>query len=104
MKNKIKDRNFAFRIAVEDLDTIKAKAERAEMSMTDFFTKSALGKEIVVIDNLDPIRFELKAIGNNLNRLTVLANMGKVEVANLTETRLALEKIHSDLAKISEVI
>ena len=78
MRNKIKDKNFAFRIATEDLDTIKAKDERVEMSMTDFFTKSALGKEIVVIDNLDPIRFELKAIGNNINQL--ISKVRKIKV------------------------
>ncbi len=104
MRNKIKDVNFAFRIAKEDLNTIRKKANKSEMSVTDFFTKSALGKNIIIIDDLSPMITELKAIGNNLNQLTMLANIGNIQTINLSETRDSLTAIHERLSKISEVL
>ncbi len=53
------------------------------MSMSDYVTACCLGKRIVIIDGLKDVLRQQKAIGNNLNRLTVLANMGKVQFANL---------------------
>lgn len=103
-KTKIKDATFAFRIASSDLAKIRNKAEKANLSVTDFFTLSALGKNITVMDDLSPMISQLKAVGNNLNQLTMLANMDKIQVANLVETKSALEQIHNELAKISAVI
>ncbi len=104
MRNKIKDVNFAFRIAKEDLNTIRKKANKSEMSVTDFFTKSALGKNIIIIDDLSPMITKLKAIGNNINQLTMLANIGNIKTINLSETRDSLTAIHERLSKISEVL
>ena len=61
-------------------DLIQHQAKQAGMTVTDYIITCALGKEIVRVDGLDPIRSELKAQGRNLNQLTTLANMGKVTV------------------------
>jgi len=38
-----------------------------------------------VIDGLDEVIRQQKAIGKNLNRLTVLSNMGKISCVNLLQ-------------------
>jgi len=50
---------------------------------SDYVTACCLGKRIVILDGLREVLRQQKAIGNNLNQLTVLANMGKVQFANL---------------------
>ena len=47
------------------------------VTVTDYLTTCALGKEIVRIEGLDDLLSELKAQGRNLNQLTTLANMGQ---------------------------
>lgn len=55
-------------------------AQKARMTVTDYMTVCALGKEIVRVDGLDAVLSELKAQGRNLNQITTLANMGKLKV------------------------
>ncbi len=78
---------FAMRMSQPDYDRIQHKAEQAGMSMTGFITASALGKNIVVVDGLDKVIVELKAIGKNLNQLTILCNMGRITCLDLTEIK-----------------
>ena len=55
-------------------------AQKAGMTVTDYMTVCALGKEIVQVEGLDKVLSELKAQGRNLNQLTTLANMGKLKI------------------------
>ena len=50
------------------------------MSQSDYVTSCCLGKKIIILDGLKEVLRQQKAIGNNLNQL---ANMGKVQFANL---------------------
>ena len=64
---------------------IERKAQRANMTVTDYIVKCALGKNVRQTDELAPILSELKAQGRNL---TKLANMGRitlVDAENFTE-------------------
>ena len=67
------------------MNIVHYKAEQAKLTLTEFVTQCALGKQIFVIDGLDEIIRQQKAIGKNLNRLTVLSNMGKISSVNLQE-------------------
>jgi len=78
---------FAMRMSKLDYDRIQHKAEQAGMSMTAFITASALDKNITVVDGLDKVLAELKAIGKNLNQLTTLCNMGRITCLDLTEIK-----------------
>jgi hypothetical protein len=40
-----------------------------------------------VVDGLDKVLIELKAIGKNLNQLTTLCNMGRITCLDLTEIK-----------------
>ncbi len=81
----MKNRKMSIRISDGDLETIHAKAVEANMSVTDYITTCCLGKQIVLIDGLDQVIHQQKAIGRNLNQLTIIANMGRVKAVYLQE-------------------
>ena len=68
------------RMTPADKNAIHQRARAVGMTVTDYLTTCALGKEIVRIDGLDDLLSELKAQGRNLNQLTTLANMGRITV------------------------
>ena len=91
---------MSIRISEDDLNIVHYKAEQAKLSLTEYVTQCALGKQIFVIDGLDEVIRQQKAIGKNLNRLTVLSNMGKISSVNLqelTEKYAALNKTLTEL-------
>ena len=97
-----KDKQFSIRIAAQDLETIRQKAAQAHMSQSDYVTACCLGKRIVILDGLREVLRQQKAIGNNLNQLAVLANMGKVQFANLDSAVQAFAKINTALRELQE--
>ena len=74
----MKDRKMSIRISESDLQKIHHKADKANLSLTEYVTKVCLGKQIFVINGLDEIIRQQKAIGRNLNQIATLCNMGKV--------------------------
>ena len=97
-----KDKQFSIRIAAQDLETIRRKATQAHMSQSDYVTACCLGKRIVILNGLKEVLWQQKAIGNNLNQLTVLANMGKVQFANLDTAAQEFAKINTALRELQE--
>ena len=96
-KNMKKDIKFSTRMASADREKIKTLAAKAHMSMSDYVTACCLGKRIVVIDGQKELLRQLKGIGSNINRLTILANMGKVQIINL-------EKAAGELSEVSAAL
>jgi len=68
------------RMTPKDKASIEKRAKQAGMTVTDYLTACALGKEIIRVEGLDAVLSELKAQGRNLNQLTALANMGRLTV------------------------
>ena len=97
-----KDRQFSIRISTQNLETIRGKAVQAHMSQSDYVTACCLGKRIVIMNGLKEVLRQQKAIGNNLNQLAVLANMSKVQFANLDSAVQAFAKINSALRELQE--
>ena len=97
-----KNKQFSIRISEQDLETIRRKAAQAHMSQSDYVTACCLRKQIVILDGLKEVLRQQKAIGNNLNHLTVLANMGKVQFANLDSAAHEFAKINTVLREIQE--
>ena len=97
-----KDTTFSIRISSKDLETIKNKAAQARMSQIDYVTRCCLGRQVVVVDGLKEVLTQLKAIGSNLNRLTTLANMGRIQTVRLDEVAQALGDISRTLHEIAE--
>ena len=94
-----KDKQFSIRISTQDLETIRRKAAQAHMSQSDYVTACCLGKCIVILDGLKEVLRQQKAIGNNLNQL---ANMGKVQFANLDSAAQEFSKINTALRELQE--
>ena len=97
-----KDKQFSIRISEQNLETIRRKAAQAHMTQSDYVTACCLGKRIVIMDGLKEVLRQQKAIGNNLNQLTVLANMGKVQFANLDTAAQEFAKINVTLRQMQE--
>ena len=97
-----KDKQFSIRISEPDLETIRRKAAQAHMTQSDYVTSCCLGKKIIILDGLKEVLRQQKAIGNNLNQLAVLANMGKVQFANLDSAVQEFAKINITLRAIQE--
>ena len=96
-----KDIKFSTRMASADREKIRALAAKAHMSMSDYVT-ACLGKRIVVIDEQKELLRQLKGIGSNINRLTVLANMGKVQVIGLEKAAGELSEVSAALRAVME--
>ncbi|MDE6902234.1 MAG: MobC family plasmid mobilization relaxosome protein [Lachnospiraceae bacterium] len=97
-----KDTTFSIRIASEDLAVIRQKAKQARLSQSEYVTRCCLGRQIVVIDGLKDVLQQQRAIGNNLNRLTILANMGRISAVDLERTAQELADISAALRSIQE--
>ena len=89
-------------MASADREKIKALAAKTHMSMSDYVTACCLGKRIVVIDGQKELLRQLKGIGSNINRLTILANMGKVQIVSLDKAAQELSKVSSALRSVLE--
>ena len=98
---KMKDRKFAFRINEIDLNSIRAKAGQAKMTVTDYLVACALHKNITVVEGLPEVTSQLKAVGRNLNQLTTLANMGRITSVRLDEALVLFGKIYEMLLQIA---
>ena len=97
-----KDIKFSTRMASADREKIRALAAKAHMSMSDYVTACCLGKRIIVIDEQKELLRQLKSIGSNINRLTVLANMGKVQVIGLDKAAQKLSEVSAALRSVME--
>ena len=89
-------------MASADREKIKALAAKTHMSMSDYVTACCLGKRIVVIDGQKELLRQLKGIGSNINRLTILANMGKVQIINLEKAAGELSEVSAALRAAAE--
>ena len=97
-----KNKQFSIRISEQDLEAIRRKAAQAHMSQSDYVTACCLGKRIVILDGLREVLRQQKAIGNNLNQLAVLVNMGNVQFTNLDSAVQEFSKINTSLRELQE--
>lgn len=91
---------MSIRISEENLQKIHHKATQAKLSVTDYVTRCCLGKQITVIEGLDEVVRQQKAIGRNLNQLTTLANMGRIRAVYLEELTQQYGQVSSLLSDI----
>ena len=85
-------------------DLIQHQAKQAGMTVTDYIITCAQGKEIVRVDGLDEILAEVKAQGRNLNQLTTLANMGRIQILRSDELIDGYADLCQKLLRISREV
>ena len=93
----MKNKKLSIRISEEDWQKLHYKAGQAKLSLTDYVTRCCLGKQITVIEGLDEVVRQQKAIGRNLNQLTTLANMGRINSVHLKD-------IAQEYAQVSDLL
>jgi hypothetical protein len=92
----------AMRFRENEYEAIKKKADKANLNFTEFVTRSALNKPMVMIDGLSQVLKEQKAIGRNLNQLTTLCNMEKIDCPDLSEMINQYSAVYDRLNDITE--
>lgn len=97
-KNKL----LNFRLSESDLAKIKVKSERANLTVSAYILSSALNKQIVVVDGLPETVKELHRIGININQLTTLVNLRKIECLELGEVKRELAGIWQLLNSLTQ--
>ena len=96
----MKNKRITLRVSEADWQKLHDKADAARMTLTEYLTACGLQKEIVIIDGLDEVIRQQKGVGRNLNQLTTLANMGKVNVVYLRELTDAYAQVSFLLSEI----
>ncbi|MCR5652640.1 MAG: MobC family plasmid mobilization relaxosome protein [Ruminococcus sp.] len=96
----MKNKKLSIRISEKDLQKIHQRADKARLSITDYVTQSCLGNQIIVVEGLDEVIRQQKALGRNLNQLTTLCNMGKVSFSNLDKLVDECVEINKTLSKL----
>ena len=96
----MKDKKLSIRISEADLIKIHAKATKSKLNFTEYVTKACLGRQIFVVEGLDEVLRQQKAIGRNLNQLTTLCNMGKVDCVNLQQLTDEYVKLNQTLTEL----
>lgn len=89
-----REKQIKFRVTEEELQLIKKNIETSKMNQTEFFISCAGNKEIVVVEGLKELAFEVNKIGNNLNQLTKIANTEKeIDQIELKKAREELSEV-----------
>ena len=78
------------------------QADKAMMTPSNYIRAAALRKKLQVILDGKAVAKELNAIGNNLNQLTTLAHMGRVQVANLDAVHRDLDRLYHRFFELAE--
>lgn len=83
MTKRKRNVSVSFRTTKEESEKIHELADFAGVTLSEYLSAAALGKEIIRFDDLNEFTKELKAQGNNLNQLTYLAHSGKIKCVNI---------------------
>ena len=92
-----KDIRLTIRLTPEQYESITARAETAMMTPSAYIRAAAMRHKVTVVPGLDVVARELKGIGRNLNQLTTLAHMKKIEAVHLEDACRQLERIYTQL-------
>ena len=101
--NEKKEYRITVRLSPEELNSIAAKAETAHMALSTYIRACALRRKVVVVEGVKECASELKAIGRNLNQLTVLAHEGRIQLVNLEGVESTLEKNYIGIQHLAEL-
>ena len=93
-----------FRATEEEKDLIMKKVDASDLSISEYLRRCALDKPVIVMEGVDQIAYELRAIGNNLNQITRAVNSGYVQAVNLQETEEVLGQLWQSLNSLQQSV
>ena len=92
-KKQNKNKHFNFRVNEKEYNKIKSKIEKSELNTSEYLLRTAMDKDIIVVDGLEEIIMQLRKIGNNINQLTKLCNQGRITNINLEDVKKEMKSI-----------
>ena len=93
-----------FRATEEEKSIIMKKVDASDLSISEYLRRCALDKPVIVMEGVDQIAYELRAIGNNLNQITRAVNSGYVQAVNLQETEEVLGQLWQSLNSLQQSV
>lgn len=97
---RIRGKQLNFRLSETELKKFEKNVEKSKLKKSEYLRKCILDKEIIVIDDIKDLVFQMKAIGTNLNQLTRAVNSGEVQnIKELQEMKIELDKVWIEVLK-----
>ena len=93
-----------FRATEEEKDRIMKKVDASDLSISEYLRRCALDKPVIVMEGVDQIAYELRAIGNNLNQIARAVNSGYIQAVNLQETEEVLGQLWQSLNSLQQSV
>ena len=93
-----------FRATEEEKSIIMKKVDASDLSISEYLRRCALDKPVIVMEGVDQIAHELRAIGNNLNQITRAVNSGYIQAVNLQETEEVLGQLWQSLNSLQQSV
>lgn len=103
-REKRKTEIVTMRMTPHTKEVLQEKARQANMTLTMYLCTCGLGQQIIRVDGLDEVLHELKAQGRNLNQLTTLANMGKLNVLRGNDLVDGYAKLAAQVGKLTKAV
>ncbi len=101
--NRARPHQIVIRVNEKELEEIKNKVKKSNLTQNEYLIRSALNKEIVVVNGLKDITTELKRVGNNLNQITKSIHQGKVNCdPELNSINEEMKKIWQSLKQLTQ--
>ena len=88
------------RMTDEEIELIKVKSKKANMTFSNYVISAAINKEIIVIEGIKDFTHQLSKVGINLNQLTMLCHQGKVNCPDIASVNKVLKEIWGKLVYI----
>lgn len=95
-----KDKVIGIRVTKQEKERLIKKSQKAEMSLSEYIIEQTLERDIIVVEDVKNLVYELRKIENNINQLTRLANSGMIKVVYLDEAKEELKKIWRELTTL----
>ena len=99
-----KDNVIVIRVTKQEKERLIKKSQEADMTLSEYLIEQGLERDIVIIEDVKNLVYELRKIGNNINQLTHLANSGVIRTVYLDEFKEDMKKIWTNLNDIYNLI
>ena len=95
-----KDNVITIRVTKQEKERLIKKSQKAEMTLSEYLIEQGLERDIVIIEDVKNLVYELRKIGNNINQLTYLADSGAIRTVYLDGFKEDMKKIWTNLNDI----
>lgn len=75
--SRVRPKQVKFWANEKELAEIKKKVKKSKLTQSEYLLRSALDKNIIVVEGLKDVLLELSREGNNLNQISKAINQGE---------------------------